>query len=126
MKQKVSQFLFWKSPDLTWSQHVSSLVSHHLRGRWRSGRPGRTLSWSADLLPFRIQAAVSAGGRRESSAGLPTVASAVSITRVKLNHTVLLAAQLSVERDRGPLRERCFRVDQVCFNAGLSTARSHS
>lgn len=104
-KKKKSVGLYFGT-DLTCSQHVSPLVNHHLCGRWHSERPGRKLSWSADLLPpqRRGRGVEGRGGVlrcQESSTGLKTVAPAVSITRMKPNCTLLFTAELSIKHLRG-------------------------
>lgn len=119
-EERVSQVLFWTRPDLTCSQHVSSLVNHHM-----SGRPRRNLWWSAELLPHRIQAAVATGpsGKRppcqESSAGLQTGA---FDTRLKPNHTVLFTAELSIKHKQVHFRNaivfvliKCVLMPYIAF-----------
>lgn len=76
-KKKKSVRLYFGA-DLTCSQHVSPLINHHLCGRWHSERPGRKLSWSADLLPPQKHRGRGGEGRggilrcQESSTGLKT------------------------------------------------------
>lgn len=108
MKKKKSVRLYFGA-DLTCSQHVSPLVNHHLCGRWHSERPGRKLSWSADLLPPQKHRGRGGDGDgrggvlrcQESSTGLKTVAPAVSVTRMKPNCMLLFTAELSIKHLRG-------------------------
>lgn len=101
-EQKVSRALFWTSPDLTCSQHVSSLLNHHPSGRWRSKSPGRNPG-SRINRPHQEESSVSGIIRRSP---------AVDITRPRLNAVVPFTAELSIKHKRSrnaivPVLIRC-------------------